>query len=100
LQSILALLDPTIFKLDFCTVNKTPLGSQRQLSNEDSNRYLKIAEDMGFECKLFSSIGDSSLVGCGVLSSSVDDLNEPGNTTIQHYNRAVELLKEAKESIL
>lgn len=99
LQSILALLDPTIFNLDFCTVNKTLLGSQRQLSNEDSNRYLKIAKDMGFECKLFSSIGDSSLVGCGVLSSSVDDLNEPGNTTIKHYNRAVELLKEAKEAI-
>ena len=96
LKTILGKLDPEVFKIDLCTVNKTDLGSQRQLSNEDANKYLQIAKNMGFESKIFASFGDSEEIGCGMLKSSMVNLNEPGNTTVSHYNRAVELLNEAK----
>lgn len=96
LKAILDKLDPEVFKIDLCTVNKTDLGGQRQLSNEDANNYLQIAKDMGFESKIFASIGDGEGMGCGMLKSSIVNLNEPGRTTISHYNRAVELLNKAK----
>lgn len=99
LKAILKKLDPEVFKVDLCTVNKTELGNQRQLSNEDANKYLQIAKNMGFESKIFASFGDSEEMGCGMLKSSISNLNEPGNTTISHFNRAVELLNEAKQNV-
>lgn len=96
LRLILGELNPEVFKVDLCTVNKTDLGNQQQLSNEDANKYLQIAKEMGFESKIFASFGDSEEMGCGMLRSSIANLNEPGSTTITHYNRAVELLNEAK----
>ena len=99
LKAMLQKIAPEAFKVDFCTVNNTKMGSQRQLSMEDAQKFLDIASSMGFESKLFSSIGDSANVGCGMLNSSIDDINEPGNKTITHYNHAVELLEEAKQNI-
>ena len=85
--------------MDLCTVNKTDLGNQRQLSHEDANRYLQMTKDLGFESKIFASFGDSEDMGCGMLRSSIANLNDPGNTTISHFNRAVELLNEAKKAL-
>ena len=99
MKAILDSLDPEVFKIDLCTVNKTNLGSQRQLSNEDAHRYLTIAKDMGFESKIFASFGDSDSAGCGMLGSASSNLNLPGNTSIKHFNRAVSLLKEALENV-
>lgn len=99
LKAILDTLDPEVFKIDLCTVNKTTLGSQRQLSNEDAHRYLTIAQGMGFESKIFASFGDSDSAGCGMLDSTHPNLNSPGNTSIRHFNRAVSLLKEALENV-
>ena len=99
LKAILGKLDPEVFKVDLCTVNKTDLGNQRQLSHEDANRYLQMTKDLGFESKIFASFGDSEDMGCGMLRSSIANLNDPGNTTISHFNRAVELLNEAKKAL-
>lgn len=95
LQAMLKELNPQVFKIDFCTVNKTTLGDQHQLSNEDANKYLNIAREMGFESKIFASFGDSAEAGCGMLKSSTTNMETPGNKTIVHFNRAVELLEEA-----
>ena len=95
LQTMLKELNPQVFKIDFCSVNKTTLGDQHQLSNEDANKYLNIARDMGFESKIFASFGDSAEAGCGMLNSSTTNMETPGNKTIVHFNRAVELLEEA-----
>ena len=95
LQTMLKELTPQVFKIDFCTVNKTTLGDQHQLSNEDANKYLNIAREMGFESKIFASFGDSAEAGCGMLNSSTTNMEMPGNKTIAHFNRAVELLEEA-----
>lgn len=95
LQTMLKELNPQVFKIDFCTVNKTTLGDQHQLSNEDANKYLNIAREMGFESKIFASFGDSAEAGCGMLNSSTTNMEMPGNKTIAHFNRAVELLEEA-----
>jgi len=97
LQTMLKELTPQVFKIDFCTVNKTTLGDQHQLSNEDANKYLNIAREMGFESKIFASFGDSAEAGCGMLNSSTTNMEMPGNKTIAHFNRAVELLEEAKK---
>lgn len=99
LKAMLAILDPKVFKIDFCTVNKTQQGGQRQLSNEEANKYLDIAKGMGFECKLFASFGEGEEVGCGMLTSSLNDLNKPGKTTMGHYAKAVELLMKAKAEL-
>lgn len=99
LKLILEELDPQVFSIDLCTVNKTKMGTQRQLSNEEANKYLQIAKDKGFECKLFASFGDAEESGCGMLSSSLNGLDEPGKTTKMHYSKAVALLKMAKEDI-
>ena len=99
LKEILGKLDPEVFKVDLCTVNKTDLGSQRPLSNEDANKYLQLSKDMGFESKIFASFGDGEEMGCGMLRSSISNLSDPGSTTIAHFNQAIELLNEAKKNI-
>ncbi len=96
LKNILDKLDPAMFKIDLCTVNKTNLGAQRQLSHEEANKYLEIAKNMGFECKLFASFGEGEESGCGMLTSSLGDLNDPGKNTMYHYYKAVDLLQNAK----
>lgn len=100
LNAVLDLLDSKIFKIDLCTVNKTDRGSQKEFSNEEAHRYLEIATSRGFESKIFASFGDSESAGCGMLCSSRSNINEPGNTTILHFNRAVELLLEAKQNVV
>lgn len=100
IQNILKDIDPKVFKIDLCTVNKTKLGSQHQLSHEVANNYLEIAQAMGFESKLFASFGDSAEeAGCGMLNSAITNIEAPGNTTIAHFNKAVELLNEAKQNV-
>jgi hypothetical protein len=52
---------------------------------------------MGYECKLFTSFGEGEEAGCGMLTSSLNDLNKPGMTTMKHYANAVDLLMKAKD---
>lgn len=99
LKYILEKLNPDVFKIDLCTVNKTSLGSQSQLSNENANKYLEVVRNMGFECKLFTSFGEGEDAGCGMLTSSLNDLNKAGMTTMKHYGDAVELLMKAKAEL-
>lgn len=99
IKGILGKLDPSVFKIDLCTVNKTSLGSQSQLSNENANKYLEVVRSMGFESKLFTSFGEGEEAGCGMLTSSLNDLNKPGTTTMKHYGNAVKLLMKAKEEL-
>lgn len=101
LSQILSVLDNEIFRIDLCSVNKTSVGEQRhQLSNETATTLLKVAQNRGFEVKLFTSFGDNQHSGCGMLSSCADDIEEAGNKTILHFNSSVTLLKEAKEYYL
>ena len=99
IKGILGELDPCVFKIDLCTVNKTSLGSQSQLSNENANKYLEVVRSMGFESKLFTSFGEGEEAGCGMLTSSLNDLNKAGTTTMKHYGNAVDLLMKAKAEL-
>lgn len=100
LKHILDKLDNEFFRIDLCTVNNTAVGKQEhQLSNETANELLEIVKQNGFEGKVFSSFGDTQQSGCGMLTSSCDDMEEVGNKTIAHFNHAVELLNEAKQYI-
>ena len=101
LEEILSALDNNVFKIDLCTVNKTSAGQQKhQLSNEAADKLYGVATKRGFEVKLFTSFGDNQQSGCGMLSSSSIDIEQPGNTTIKHFNTAVDLLLEAKKYCL
>ena len=101
LEEILSALDNNVFKIDLCTVNKTSAGQQKhQLSNEAAHKLYGVATKRGFEVKLFTSFGDNQQSGCGMLSSSSIDIEQPGNTTIKHFNTAVDLLLEAKKYCL
>lgn len=98
LEKILSVLDNEIFRIDLCAVNKTSVGEQKhQLSNEIASNLCEIAKQKGFEVKLFASFGDSQQSGCGMLSSSTDDLERAGKNTIAHFNNSVSLLHEAKQ---
>lgn len=96
LDKVLSELDSDIFRIDLCTVNKGGKGKQNKLSHETANILLTKVRDKGFEGKIFSSFGDSDNSGCGMLDSSVENIEEPGSATIMHFNKAVKLLSDAK----
>ena len=95
LETILQALDKDIFRIDLCDVNRTSCGNQSALSNERATQLLELVKKKGFEAKLFSSFGDSEQSGCGMLSSSTDDIALPGNKTKSQFNKSIELLNEA-----
>lgn len=96
LEEILSVLDKEVFRIDLCDVNRTSCGkNQRSFSNERANALLELVEKSGFEGKLFSSFGDNEKSGCGMLTSSLDAISLPGDTTIDHFNRALDLLNDA-----
>lgn len=99
LNSILDKLNVDVFKIDLCDYNNTCLGSQSQVSNEYANELLDIVKKRGFEGKLFSSFGTDNASGCGMLKSSINNINEPGNKTKGHYQNAVNLLLQAKKKL-
>lgn len=98
LEGILGTLDKDVFRIDLCSVNDTNVGKQKHsLSNENATKLYDAVINKGFECKMFSSFGQKQQSGCGMLNSSIDDMEEAGSTTITHFNNAVKLLNEAKE---
>lgn len=99
LEEILKQLDKEIFRIDLCDVNKTSIGRQTPLKNEDAKKLCEVFESMGFEGKTFSSFGDSEQSGCGMLNSTTESMNEIGKTTIEHFNASIDLLNKAKEEI-
>ena len=96
LEEILDLLDTDVFRIDLCTVNRTSLG-KHQLSSENARELLEVVQKRGYEGKLFTSFGDSAQSGCGMLSSTTDDMEEAGVRTIEQFNQSVELMNEAKQ---
>ena len=98
LEEILSVLDNDVFRIDLCFVNNTDAGRQKhELSNEMADALFQVALDKGFEGKIFTSFGDMQKSGCGMLSSSMENKSEVGSTTIEHFNKAVQLLQEVKE---
>ena len=97
LKRILEQLECSIFKIDLCDYNETTMGQQFQLSNEYANNLLNIVQSKGFEGKLFSSFGTEQQVGCGMLNSVEKNCSKPGNTTREHYNKALLLFNQAKQ---
>ena len=97
LDEILSLLDKDVFRIDLCTVNSTSTGSNHKLSMEIANELLEFVKSKGYEGKIFTSFGDSELSGCGMLSSSIEKMEDAGNKTIQQFNLSIDLLREAQE---
>ena len=50
---------------------------------------------MGFEGKTFSSFGSSQRAGCGMLSSTYEDVLKDGKETLKMYERSLKLLHYA-----
>ncbi len=97
LKRILDELDPEIFKIDLCFVNKAGAMKYTPMSKENANDLLAIVHSRGFEGKEFSSFGEGAKAGCGMLDSSDDEVSEVGSQPVKHFNRALELLQNAKE---
>lgn len=98
LGKMLDTLDNDVFRIDLCAVNRTSMGQQKhQLSYESANKLLDLVLKRGFEGKIFISFADNQSSGCGMLSSDIALMNEAGSTTIDHFNRAIELLNESKK---
>lgn len=98
LAKILEILDKDIFKIDLCTLNNTKCGKQKPISYETAQTLLDTVIDHGFEGKIFSSFGENVHSGCGMLNSNLDDeqIQDIGNTTIEHFNASLDLLEKAK----
>ncbi len=102
LTSTLRALDPNVFRIDLCTVNKTTTGhgNGHTMSNEQANNLLDTVHELGFEGKIFTSYGESQKSGCGMLDSGDDEIEMVGDTSKTHFIQAIELLKKAKEKRL
>lgn len=93
LNAILNILNPEMFSIDLCDLNKTSLiDEQEEVSNEEALDLLKIAKDRGFEAKIFSSFASEQKAGCGMLSSEYLDAAKDGEKTQEQYNKSLELL--------
>lgn len=99
LNNILSELDNNVFKIDLCTPNTTTGMHHKSISNNDAQKLLGIARSNGFECKIFSSFGENIHSGCGMLGIDEIALEDPGNNTIINFNKAIELLNEAKSDL-
>lgn len=97
----MAELDNDVFRIDLCAVNQTSAGKQKhQLSNQEASVLFDVVKQAGFEGKIFTSFGDNQQSGCGMLSSSIEDMETIGSTTTSHFNRAVELLHDAESYLI
>ena len=90
-----------MFRIDLCFVNNTDAGRQKhELSNEMADALFRLFWIKVLREKFFTSFGDMQKSGCGMLSSSMENKSEVGSTTIEHFNKAVQLLQEVKRVLL
>lgn len=97
LGRILDELDSNIFKIDLCFVNKVGAIKNTPVSKEKADSLLSYVHSRGFEGKEFSSFGEGAKAGCGMLDSADDEVAMVGSQPILHYNKALELLQNAKQ---
>ena len=97
LGRILDELDSNIFKIDLCFVNKVGAIKNTPMSKERADALLSFVHSRGFEGKEFSSFGEGAKAGCGMLDSVDDEVAVVGSQPIIHYNKALELLQNAKQ---
>ena len=96
LGKILDELDSNIFKIDLCFVNKVGAIKNTPMSKEKADSFLSFVHSRGFEGKEFSSFGEGAKAGCGMLDATDDEVSKVGSQPIMHYNKALELLQNAK----
>lgn len=99
LKEILSKLDKDVFRIDLCTLNKPSFAEQKTMSYEIAQKLLDIVKQEGFDGKIFSSFGENVSSGCGMLNSDNTSMDEIGNSTIEHFNDAIELLEKVKKDI-
>ena len=96
LKRILEKLDPEIYKIDLCDLNKVSvIDKWKCVKNEDAEKLLEVSKDMGFETKIFSSFGSNQHSGCGMLRSEYVDVDEDGEKTKELYKDSLRLLNYA-----
>lgn len=100
LKETLRELNPEIFSIDLCELNRTSvIEKQQELKNSEVEDLLQIAEDFGFETKIFSSFGQNQNAGCGMLNSDYTDTVDDGKRFGEQYNTSLELLNYAVHSL-
>jgi adenine C2-methylase RlmN of 23S rRNA A2503 and tRNA A37 len=99
IESILKKLDPAIHKIDLCLVNPTDVISKSgQPRNEFILELVERIEKLKFEVKPFYSFGRENNTGCGMLSSDTKKMvSAPGKTTLEHFDKALNLLDFAEK---
>lgn len=96
LREILNVLDPDVFRIDLCDLNKTKtMQKKSSMSNEEAHELLAITQEMGFEAKIFSSFGADINSGCGMLFSDLSNIEEDGQGTLEMYRKSLDLLHYA-----
>lgn len=74
IRNILKELDPKKMRLSFCEYNESSdLGYASKYSENEAINVLKLAQDMGFEAKLFYSYGQEKQSACGMLGAKKPD---------------------------
>lgn len=97
LGEILSILDPSVFKIDLCDLNRAPSVTSKngEFKNEDAQELLEFTLARKFEAKTFSSFGDDKNAGCGMLKSESNDKVNNGSKTIDKFDKALTLLHYA-----
>ena len=102
LREILIQLDPEIFRIDLCDLNRTAVITREknmEVSNEEATRLKSVAEELEFETKTFSSFGADRESGCGMLRSEYIDAVPDGVRTKENLKKSFELLHYVSNKI-
>lgn len=91
-ESILAMLDPNLFRISLCEYNPIKnLDNADEYPEKQLMELVSIAQSRGFETKYFSSYGREKSTACGMLGGK-----EPEHAASQKWKR---LEKEAKRLV-
>lgn len=76
IKQILLELNPAKCRLSFCEYNESSdIGSSTVYPSYDAQKIIDLANELGFEAKLFSSFGKKEQAACGMLGAKLPEKN-------------------------
>lgn len=84
-RNMLTGIDPSKFRLSFCEYNDiNDISSSKPYEENEGKKLLNLAQEMGFEAKMFSSFGKEEVTACGLLAGQV-----PQNSVSEKWHELV-----------
>lgn len=96
IEKILLKLNPKKCRLSFCEYNESDdIGTNKSYSLDNATAIMRLAKELGFESKLFSSFGKEKQTACGMLGAK-----EPEKKVSKHWEKLDKLADDLVEKNL